>query len=191
MHLPIFTSLTHFTITESITLQWRHTGRDGVSNHQPYDCLFRRSSKKTQKLRVTVLCAMHYQRKGPLTRKMFPFDDVFMIFTAINSLIRICTKDWKPCRVFVFPDIYGEYRPNVGQALTTPWVQLPWGNEKMLGVTIFPVPCSATLHSAKFLIWHFRFVVGVWPILSPGQHLLKKCSMTELAPGEYDISAFR
>ena len=32
-------------------LQWRHDERDGVSNHQPHDCLlnrlFRRRSKKT------------------------------------------------------------------------------------------------------------------------------------------------
>ena len=43
------------------SLQWRHNGRDGVSNHQPHDCLlnrlFRRRSKKTSKLRVTGLCA--------------------------------------------------------------------------------------------------------------------------------------
>ena len=42
------------------TLLWRHTGRDGVSNHQPRDCLlnlsFRRRSRKTSKLRVTGLC---------------------------------------------------------------------------------------------------------------------------------------
>ena len=42
-------------------LQWRHYGRDGVSNHQLQDCLlnrlFRRRSKKASKLRVTVLCA--------------------------------------------------------------------------------------------------------------------------------------
>ena len=41
-------------------LQWRHNERDGVSNHQPHDCLlkhlFRRRSKKTSKLRVTGLC---------------------------------------------------------------------------------------------------------------------------------------
>ena len=41
-------------------LQWRHNGHDGVSNHQPYDCLlnclFRHRSKKTSKLRVTGLC---------------------------------------------------------------------------------------------------------------------------------------
>ena len=43
------------------SLQWRHNGHDGVSNHQPHDCLlnllFRRRSKKTSKLRVTGLCA--------------------------------------------------------------------------------------------------------------------------------------
>ena len=43
-----------------ITLQWRHNERDGVSNHQRLDCLlnrfFRRRSKKTSKLRFTVLC---------------------------------------------------------------------------------------------------------------------------------------
>ena len=42
------------------SLQWRHDERDGVSNHQPHDCLpnglFKRRSKKTSKLRVTDLC---------------------------------------------------------------------------------------------------------------------------------------
>ena len=41
-------------------LQWRHTERDCVSNHQPHDCLlnrlFRRRSKKTPKLRIIGLC---------------------------------------------------------------------------------------------------------------------------------------
>ena len=43
------------------TLQWRHNDHDGVSNHQPSDCLLnrlsRRRSNKTSKLRVTGLCA--------------------------------------------------------------------------------------------------------------------------------------
>ena len=43
------------------TLQWRHSGHDRVSNHQPHDCLlnhlFRRRSRKTSNLRVTGLCA--------------------------------------------------------------------------------------------------------------------------------------
>ena len=45
----------------SYPLQWRHNGRDGVSNHQSHDCLLnrllRRRSKKTSELRVTGLCA--------------------------------------------------------------------------------------------------------------------------------------
>ena len=56
---------------EGGSLQWRHNGRDGVSNHQPHDCLlnrlFRRRSKKTLKLRVTGLCAGN----SPVTGK-FP-----------------------------------------------------------------------------------------------------------------------
>ena len=42
-------------------LQWRHDKYDGVSNHQPHDCLlnrlFRRRSKKISNLRLTGLCA--------------------------------------------------------------------------------------------------------------------------------------
>ena len=58
-------SLIAFMIPECIwdvmkTLQWRHNVRDGVSNHQPHDCLlnrlFRRRSEKTSNLRVTGFC---------------------------------------------------------------------------------------------------------------------------------------
>ena len=46
-----------FTI--SITLQWRHDGCNGVSNHQPRHCLLNLFSgiDKTLKLRVIGLCA--------------------------------------------------------------------------------------------------------------------------------------
>ena len=44
-----------------MSLQWRHNGLDGVSNHQAHDCLlnrlFGRRSKKTSKVRITGLCA--------------------------------------------------------------------------------------------------------------------------------------
>ena len=70
------------------TLQWRHNGCHCVSNHQPHDCLlrrlFRRTSKKIPKLRVTGLCAgnspgpVNSQNKWPVTRIMFPFGDVIM-----------------------------------------------------------------------------------------------------------------
>ena len=55
-------------------LQRRHNGRDGVSNHQPYDCLlnrlFRRRSKKTSKLRVTGLCAGNSPVTGEFPAQM-------------------------------------------------------------------------------------------------------------------------
>ena len=54
--------------------------RECVSNHQRLDCLhnhlFRCRSKKTSKLRVTGLCEGN---SGPVTRKMFPFNDVIMM----------------------------------------------------------------------------------------------------------------
>ena len=70
------------------SLHRRHNDHDSVSNHQPHGCLlnrlFRRRSKKTSKLRVTGLCVgnspgpVNSPHKGPVPRKMFPFDDVIM-----------------------------------------------------------------------------------------------------------------
>ena len=70
-------------------LQWRHNKRHGVSNHQTgclFNRLFKRTSKKTPKLLVTGLCernprgihrwSVDYPHKGPVTRKMFSYDDV-------------------------------------------------------------------------------------------------------------------
>ena len=71
------------------SLHWRHKYHGGVSNHQPHgrllNRLFRRKSKKTSKLRVTGLCVgnspvpVNSPHKGPVTRKIFPLDDVIMI----------------------------------------------------------------------------------------------------------------
>ena len=66
----------------------RHNKRDGVSNHQPYDCLLNRlftgRSKKTSKLRVTGLCEGNspvigeFPAQKASNAEMFPFDDVIM-----------------------------------------------------------------------------------------------------------------
>ena len=91
-----------------IALHWRHNDHDGVSNHQPHGCLlsrlFRRRSKKTSKLRVTGLCVgnspgpVNSPHKGPVTRKMFPFDDVIMGFALRKSLkILICSNRDRWC----------------------------------------------------------------------------------------------
>ena len=72
-----------------MSLQGRHNGRDGVSNHQSYDCLlnrlFRRWSKKTSKLikkqshlgtvnkRGNCLSAQRTPNPQPLTKICFAF----------------------------------------------------------------------------------------------------------------------
>ena len=81
------------------SFRWRHNGRDGVSNHQPDDCLlnrlFRHRSKKRSKLRVTSLCGgpMNRPHKWPVTQKMFPFDDVIM-FTGTSAVFDCTMKDF-------------------------------------------------------------------------------------------------
>ena len=56
------------------TLQWRHNGLDGVSNHRPHHYLlsrlFGRRSKKTSKLRVTDLCAGNSPGTGEFPAQM-------------------------------------------------------------------------------------------------------------------------
>ena len=58
-HRELIKTLSCYVFWALIPLQWRHNGRDSVSNHQPLDCLlnrlFRRRSKKTSKIRVTGL----------------------------------------------------------------------------------------------------------------------------------------
>ena len=97
------------------SLPWRHNGHDSVSNHQPHGCLlnrlFRRRSKKTSKLRVTGLCVgnspgpVNSPHKGPVTRKMFPFDDVITLLTILRAVLKsrlstwynhrpLCTSQW-------------------------------------------------------------------------------------------------
>ena len=77
------------------TLQWRHNDHDSVSSDQPHGCLLnrlcRRNSKKTSKLRVTGLCVgnspgpVNSPHKWPVTRKMFPFDEVIMMVATMVS----------------------------------------------------------------------------------------------------------
>ena len=57
-----------------LSLQWRHNERDGISNHQPHNCLpnriFRRRSKKTSKLRVTGLWEVNSLGTGEFPAQM-------------------------------------------------------------------------------------------------------------------------
>ena len=66
-------------------LQWRHNGRNDVSNNRLIDCLLSRLFTHQRKHQIAD--PGHYEgnspvnspHKGPVTRKMFPFDDVFMV----------------------------------------------------------------------------------------------------------------
>ena len=80
------------------SLQWRHNERDGVSNHQPHDCLinplFRHRSRKHQNsASLAYVRGIHRSpanspHKWPVTRKMFPFHDIIMFedFRAYGKL---------------------------------------------------------------------------------------------------------
>ena len=72
-------------------LHWRHNERDGVSNHRRLDYLLNRlfrGRKHQRKHQSFVSLAfvrgihrwpVNSPHKGPVTRKMFPFDDVIII----------------------------------------------------------------------------------------------------------------
>ena len=94
-------------IFPSNALQWRHYEREGISNRRRLYCLinrlFRRRSKKISKLRVTGLCEgnpVDSPHKGPVTRKMFPFDDVIMI----SERSRLCS--WNQLPALIWNGIY-------------------------------------------------------------------------------------
>ena len=68
-------------------LQWRHNGCDGISNHQPRDYSTVYSAADQRKHQSSASLAfvrrihrgpVNSRRKGPVTRKRFPFDDVIM-----------------------------------------------------------------------------------------------------------------
>ena len=88
----------HLGVVVRGSLQWRHNGCDGVSNHQPHHCflnrLFRHRWMKTSKLRVTGHCAanslvtgwpVNSPHKRPDTQKMSPFDDVIILSLELDE----------------------------------------------------------------------------------------------------------
>ena len=61
--INVYMLVMHMLLPLCRPLQWRHNERDGVSNHQPHDCLlnrlFRCRSKKTSNLRAIGLGAVN------------------------------------------------------------------------------------------------------------------------------------
>ena len=76
-------------------LQWRHNERVGVSIHQPPDCSFNAQIKEKHQSSASLAFVRGIRRwpvnsphKGPVTRKMLPFDEVIMaLFVSLYSYI--------------------------------------------------------------------------------------------------------
>ena len=85
-----------------IPLQWRHNGRNSISNHQPHDCLlnrlFRRRSKKTSKLRVTGLCAGNSPGTGEFPTQMASYAEIFSIWWHHHACSKLSL--WLYCELF-------------------------------------------------------------------------------------------
>ena len=96
---------------------WYHYGHDGVSNHQPSDCLLtrlsRRRLKKTSKLRVTGLCVGNSPMRGEFPAHMASnaesvsiwwrhhvffahgtYQNTFPEATTIQSIITFAVVSW-------------------------------------------------------------------------------------------------
>ena len=96
-------------------LQWRHNGRDGVSNHPSHYCLLNRyiwrRSKKSSKLRVTGLCAgnspvtgqfpahmasnaenvsTHWRHHGKLSSTQHC---LFYVYCYLSGVVRVCNGE--------------------------------------------------------------------------------------------------
>ena len=78
-------------------LQWRHIGCDGVSSHQPHhcllNCLFRRRSKKTSKLCVTVLCAGNSPETGEFPAQMASNAVKVSVWWRHHMVAKICSDE--------------------------------------------------------------------------------------------------
>ena len=152
-----------------VSLQWRHHGRDDVSNHQPHNCLlnclFRRRSKKTSKLRVPGLCAGNSPVTGEFPAQMasnvemFPFDNVIMIDGSLPTFLDIICHWWYVkykndgiCNCLSYPPL----EKNLG-TLKGMWAKdrdqehvgcIPWGlllNVDVNGASTEPLNYNGTL----------------------------------------------
>ena len=120
------------------SLHRRQNDHDGISNHQPHGCLlnrlFRRRSKKTSKLRVTGLCVGNSPgpgispHKGPVTRKMFPFDDVIMSKLDTVSLVP------------------GSWCMTIGFCCCIIWTKSPECKDRFKGILLYRILLMIDMH---------------------------------------------
>ena len=106
------------------TLQWCHNECDGISNHQPHNCLL--SCLFVDGIQGWLVNSRH---KWPVTRKMFPFDNVNMnsIYsigkwwlyvtklstTAISVVFLFSCCSHKYCMIWMLLNIYMHFSSDV------------------------------------------------------------------------------
>ena len=88
-------------VFSSLSLHWRHNEPDGVSNHQPRDCLlnclFKCRSKKTSKLRVTGLCVENSPGTGEFSAQKASNAENVFIWWRHHGCVVVCL----PCSMVV------------------------------------------------------------------------------------------
>ena len=89
-----------------LTLKWRHNERDGVSNYHPYDfysAVYSGEDQRRHQSSVSLAFVRGIHRwpansphKGPVTWKMYPFDDVIVMYSQVaRSVLYIETGEEK------------------------------------------------------------------------------------------------
>ena len=88
----LFVTIVSIRLGEAVVeaLRWRHNRRNGVSNHQPrhvYSTVYSGADERKHQSSASLAIVRWIHRgpvnsphKWPVTRKMFPFDDVIMGF---------------------------------------------------------------------------------------------------------------
>ena len=99
------------------SLHWRHNEHDDVSNHQPHDCLaystvYSGADQRKHQSSASLAFVpgihrwpMNSPHKGPVTRIMFPFDDVIMACPCTGVFMWYCNKtnEQEVWLIFGFP----------------------------------------------------------------------------------------
>ena len=89
-------------VPATISLQWRHNELDGLSNHQPHDCLldrlFGRRLKKTSKLCVTGLCVGNSPLTGEFPAQMASYAENVSIWWR-HHVQSTCSEAKFPMRI--------------------------------------------------------------------------------------------
>ena len=135
-----------------LTLRWRHTGRDNVSNHQPHDCLlnrlFGRKSKKTSKLRITGLCAGNSPGTGEFPAQMASNAEKVSIWWRHHDFMPVSKDMLTDWLVDVLPA--ATYKPSSGNGLSVAFLTWLHYNDVIMGAMASQIHSLAIVYSTVY-----------------------------------------